>query len=364
MENVEFIISQFSFLFQFPPFSIAGSLMIERIGRVRIFVTEYLVSGALFGSVVSSSMRREGLLMLTAVAEDILRLPGYSVVTSLEPGLSLPPEIEVVRCRGAAEEASAFRGILDEVDAVLVIAPETDGVLASRCRIVNEAGVASWNCSVAAIELCGDKLQLARYLKSRNIPTIPTTAVDLTRPPPIESLPVVLKPRDGAGSCLTFLVRNQNEWEHAVRLFQSESASENCVMQPFVTGQALSVAVNISFDGASIECLPIAEQHLSDDGRFQYLGGAIPACIRVAAGDRIRQMVFAICHSIPGLAGYVGIDVLLTSAGEPVIVEINPRLTTSYVGYRQLCSGLLPQQWIGSKDKVSKDIWNSDSIEF
>ena len=57
--------------------------MIERIGGVRIFVSEYLVSGALFGSVVSSSMRREGLSMLSAVAEDVARLPGYSVVTSL-----------------------------------------------------------------------------------------------------------------------------------------------------------------------------------------------------------------------------------------------------------------------------------------
>jgi len=35
--------------------------------------------------------------------------------------------------------------------------------------------------------------------------------------------------------------------------------------------------------------------------------------------------------AIPGLWGYVGIDVLLTAAG-PVVVEVNPRLTTSYAG--------------------------------
>jgi predicted ATP-grasp superfamily ATP-dependent carboligase len=34
------------------------------------------------------------------------------------------------------------------------------------------------------------------------------------------------------------------------------------------------------------------------------------------------------------LWGYAGIDLILT-AGGPVILEINPRLTTSYVGLRQ-----------------------------
>jgi predicted ATP-grasp superfamily ATP-dependent carboligase len=35
--------------------------------------------------------------------------------------------------------------------------------------------------------------------------------------------------------------------------------------------------------------------------------------------------------TIPGLWGYVGVDLVLTREG-PVILEINPRLTTSYCG--------------------------------
>jgi len=37
--------------------------------------------------------------------------------------------------------------------------------------------------------------------------------------------------------------------------------------------------------------------------------------------------------AIPGLWGYVGIDVVLTQRG-PVVLEVNPRLTTSYAGLR------------------------------
>ena len=50
-------------------------------------------------------------------------------------------------------------------------------------------------------------------------------------------------------------------------------------------------------------------------------------------------MIEAACRSIAGLSGYVGFD-LLFPHDEPKsmrIVEINPRLTTSYLGYRVLC---------------------------
>ena len=38
-----------------------------------------------------------------------------------------------------------------------------------------------------------------------------------------------------------------------------------------------------------------------------------------------------IAAAIPGLWGYVGVDLIDTPAG-PVVLEINPRLTTSYCG--------------------------------
>nr|WP_269902909.1 ATP-grasp domain-containing protein [Xanthobacter dioxanivorans] len=36
-------------------------------------------------------------------------------------------------------------------------------------------------------------------------------------------------------------------------------------------------------------------------------------------------------EAFPGLAGIFGIDILLTPDG-PVVVEVNPRLTTAYAG--------------------------------
>ncbi|HXZ15970.1 MAG TPA: ATP-grasp domain-containing protein, partial [Roseiarcus sp.] len=73
-------------------------------------------------------------------------------------------------------------------------------------------------------------------------------------------------------------------------------------------------------------------------GRFGYRGGRIPAVdlspvLAAAAVDLVADA----CRSLPGLVGYVGFD-LIASANAPHvrIVEVNPRLTTSYVGYREL----------------------------
>jgi predicted ATP-grasp superfamily ATP-dependent carboligase len=58
---------------------------------------------------------------------------------------------------------------------------------------------------------------------------------------------------------------------------------------------------------------------------------------------------------LPGLRGYVGVDVVLTRS-EAVVIEVNPRLTTSYLGVRSAieenvaalalaaCAGKLPAQ--------------------
>ena len=78
-------------------------------------------------------------------------------------------------------------------------------------------------------------------------------------------------------------------------------------------------------------------QRLSGDGRFSYLGGEIPlpdglALRAVSLGRRAID-------AVPGLMGYVGVDLVLgdaTDGSGDFAIEINPRLTTSYVGLRSL----------------------------
>jgi predicted ATP-grasp superfamily ATP-dependent carboligase len=49
------------------------------------------------------------------------------------------------------------------------------------------------------------------------------------------------------------------------------------------------------------------------------------------SAGRYAALADDIARALPGLWGYCGVDFVETSAG-PIVIEVNPRLTTSYTG--------------------------------
>jgi predicted ATP-grasp superfamily ATP-dependent carboligase len=175
---------------------------------------------------------------------------------------------------------------------------------------------------------------------------------------------VVIKPRFGAGSHATYLVDDVHELsEHPLR-HDGGPPERQMIVQPFVAGRAVSVAVIVRDGSESVEVWPVAEQHLSNDGRFRYLGGRIPA--RHAPVSAIVALVERAVHAVPGLRGYVGLDLILPedAPDEPVIVEVNPRLTTSYLGYRALASQNLAPLVLLEGQKRERSCWQQAQIAF
>jgi predicted ATP-grasp superfamily ATP-dependent carboligase len=66
-----------------------------------------------------------------------------------------------------------------------------------------------------------------------------------------------------------------------------------------------------------------------DDGRVRYHGGVVGGL--EARRAAVAPIAARIAKAIPGLWGYVGVDLIDSPAG-PLVLEINPRLTTSYFG--------------------------------
>ena len=67
-----------------------------------------------------------------------------------------------------------------------------------------------------------------------------------------------------------------------------------------------------------------------------------------------------------GLAGWVGIDLIISpDQTQATILEVNPRLTTSYVGLRRwvkgggtaLANGLLQSLWPGTPEPTNGHFW-------
>jgi predicted ATP-grasp superfamily ATP-dependent carboligase len=293
--------------------------------------------------------------MLRAVLEDLSRLPGMRLTTlvsasatELFPLLeSLPSEVVAVE---ASQEASVFRDLACQADAVLAIAPEFDALLYQRALWVEQAGSRLLGPSSDAVRLAGDKLLLAKHLTARHVPTPPTMmgrsegqgARDEGQGPKRQpnaphrsplAWPVVCKPRHGAGSQATFYVRHHDELASCWARAEQEGWQGELLIQPFVPGLACSVAFLMGPQGNV--ALPPCRQHLTDDGRFHYLGGSLPLPPDLA--ERAVELGRRAVEAVAGLRGYVGVDLVLGASPdgvEDVVLEINPRLTTSYVGLR------------------------------
>ena len=69
---------------------------------------------------------------------------------------------------------------------------------------------------------------------------------------------------------------------------------------------------------------------------FFYCGGRTPLDHPLA--KQAVDAALRTCRALPGLRGYVGVDLVLTES-EAVVIEVNPRLTTAYLGVRSAIEG-------------------------
>ncbi len=343
---------------------------------MRVFVSEYVCGGAWPQKQLETSLAREGRAMLAALTEDIARVPGCEVVTTWDARLGPCPlrDCEVRIVDTASDELSLFRELIRDSDAVWVIAPETNGELLKRAlqvQLVNDTEPPRSSprrflgASDRAILLTSDKLPLATWLQERGISTPETLPFNPADRQAVRwPEPTVIKRRDGAGSQDMFLVRDGFDLWNARHELGRLNEPETFIQQTYISGRALSVALLISEDGSVLEVFPVAEQHLSDDGHFKYQGGRIPAEISPEATLAVQQLAERACRAIPGLTGYVGCDLVLPDAlpPEPILIEINPRLTSSYLGYRQLTDDNIPARLLDANTQPLR--WKSNPVTF
>jgi predicted ATP-grasp superfamily ATP-dependent carboligase len=324
---------------------------------VRIFVYEYTCSLSPAEVSLPASLRVEGGAMLQAILEDLGRAPKVDVVSLLHPGVSACAGTEVVRQSGQGREKSLFQAQVRTCDAVLVIAPESDGLLEERCRWVEDAGGKLAGPSVEAVRLAGDKWALAGHLEGKGVPTPPCYQL----PGAGCAFPAVCKPRDGAGSEAVFLLQNAAELDRTQAQARAEGFQGEWILQPYVPGMAASVAFLVGAGGV-IPLLP-ASQELSTDGRFHYDGGRVP--LSPLFRERAVHVGRRAVEAVAGLRGYVGVDMVLGTAGDTVI-EINPRLTTSYLGLRQLAVTNLAVAMIqvATGDHTPELCWREGQVRF
>lgn len=303
-----------------------------------VLIHEWVTGGGLGGTPLPASWAAEGRAMRRAVAGDFASLPNLRVVVTLDRRLPDDPgPWDTVRI-GPNEDTERLLGLAVEADYTVLIAPETGGVLAEQTRALEHAGVRHLGSRPEGVVLAGDKLALAEHLSGRGVKTPPGRRVV-----PAEGLPddfpypAVLKPIDGAGAVDTFLVERSQQVPGAA------AATSDALLQPFLPGLPLSASLLVDGRGRA-RLVGVGRQSIAVcDGRFEYRGGTIPAH-RGAIDASVRRAV----EEVPGLRGFVGVDVVWDGAsGDAIVLDVNPRPTTSVVGLvRLLPAGKLARAWI------------------
>ena len=117
-------------------------------------------------------------------------------------------------------------------------------------------------------------------------------------------------------------------------------------LEQFVAGMACSVSFFCRANEQPIACPPM-QQILSRDGNLQYLGGQRIMDSQLTA--RATRLGHDAIRAMPNSDGYMGVDIILgedESGDQDFVIELNPRLTTSYIGLRRIANSNLAQAMI------------------
>ena len=350
---------------------------------MRVFLSEHCTCGA-DPAAAAGPLAAEGAAMLRALAADAAEVEGVEVVVAWAAGLDEfgVGGVEVVEVRQKSNgrriaDPGVFDRLFWEVDASLHIAPEGAISISDRWGDYSTEqlgdhgrevlGASDWACRV-----CGDKLHLHDVAENTGLRR--PAAVEGVVPLPI---PFVRKQQYGAGGeCVVF--RHDDDlaaspvpvweelglWDEPEPHWTWEYFSES-----YVPGRPHSVAV---IDSAP---LPPGEQDVRITGKpgvLSYHGGAVPAArVDAAAVNRLVEQVRA---AVPGLRGWWGIDFVIpdepfppgdpAASRDPVLIEVNPRLTTSYLGYRRLTDDNLAERLLFPDRAFSPLRWKDATVRF
>lgn len=221
-----------------------------------------------------------------------------------------------------------------QTDAVWLIAPEAGGVLARLTELVTALGKSLLGSTLDAVKLTSSKLMTEKVLVNAGIRTIP--AYRFADWPREQAGPWVAKLDDGVGCTDSGCFDNAD----ALQSWMSPERIATHIIQAYQTGVAASFSMLCKNGKAwllSANQQKISLQKgLSGESIFKYSGSVINGMTELWTD--FEFLANRIATAIPGLFGYIGVDVIvepLVDSHRIHVVEINPRLTTSYVGLRK-----------------------------
>lgn len=343
---------------------------------MRLLLYEWCCSGGMHSDTAHDILQKttledflkEGCLMLEAVACDAEKNTDLDITVMVDatlPATKIPHFSEHITVKKvpAGTNRSSLLTVASESDQIILIAPETHGILLQSLIAIEQAGFGERliNCPMPFIQAAGDKQTTSAMLAGAGIPTPAGCTLSAGESIPTGfRLPAVLKARESAGC-------------DGLRIIQS--------ITDFVTPETDSrLECHIAGIPGSVCCLCRAdsivpllpfEQMFSDALQPVYIGG------RLIHKDYHARMQSLAVRSIEALNratqtkahGWVGVDMILGSCDDGTddrVLEINPRLTTSFIGLSRGQQGGIIHPLLNhiGGEKIHLTPWNTEACEF
>jgi len=321
-----------------------------------IFIFEFVSGGGFSQVEIPSSLFCEGFAMLRSIIEDFKNL-GFHITTLLDSRiefLSHYMKVDVVKSVELEEDfLKKYTDCVRSSNYCFVIAPEFSNILYNLTKIVKTNKKKLLSIDLNGVKLGASKLETYKFFIANGIDTpksyrIPVkgTILDinwiLQKCDQLNSS-IVIKPDDGAGSESVFYFEKKDDvLQFFERFNKTYDTNRKYILQEYIEGDPMSVSIindqTLEKTNENIlKILSINAQNLQiTDPTMEslYLGGSTP----VEQFEQLRSQIEDIlkCVDLSAFKGYFGIDFVKKTDDSLSFIEINPRLTTSYVGIRNV----------------------------
>ncbi len=317
----------------------------KRKEKLKLFLYEHVSGGGYVGEKLPLQLLPEGFAMLKSLLLD-LHEAGYETIITLdkrlENTLNHLKTWKTILMNHERLKEKKFWEAVEEADGTLIIAPETNGVLAKLVRKIERKGRNHFNCSAKTIYEVSDKEKTYFKAVQMKVPTPLTIAVKQKKCLNLQStitqikreikFPMLVKPHRGAGCEGVNIVRNEVELKFALKKNLKEK--NKVLVQEKIEGTHASLCLLSS--GKKIIALSLNKQFIDlkpPPHDSSYLGSLTP--FEHPAKREAIRIAEKIARGFEGLLGFIGVDIVF-SPDETYFIEINPRITTSYVALRHV----------------------------
>jgi predicted ATP-grasp superfamily ATP-dependent carboligase len=293
---------------------------------LKIFICEFITGGGLYREPLPPSLLKEGEMMRDAVLRDFSQIQDVEITFTYDARLARPINATQALAISPADDVwLIWQSCMKAADAVLLIAPESDGALAELTSMAERLQKMILGCRCSAVRVAADKYQTYQTLKHHHIRTIPAYLYQEWQPTQGNW---VAKPIDGAGCADTAIFDDESQLD-----IWMQGRKDTHIIQPLQVGIAASFSM-LCKDGKAYLLACNRQKITMQAGQIVYEGSVLNALAQYQEPfDLVAQ---SIAQAITGLSGYVGVD-LVVDGDDIYVVEINPRLTTSYVAMHQAC---------------------------